>query len=226
MPSVLPPFFISDVLCDLNRHTVVSHALATIRNTSSPPSLFRLALRQIGHVLMTYATASLPSVEISVQTPLTQSPAWVRDPEVPLLIVPILRAGLAWADLALEWLPEAQVFHLGMARNEESLEPFTYYNKLLNHPVALEKAHAFVLDPMLATGGSAIESIKVLKAKGIPEHQITFVCLLASPEGIRALHDALPQVRIITAGIDSYLNEQGYIVPGLGDAGDRTFGTL
>ena len=213
-------------LLNLNHHAVVSHALGRIRNEETPPEMFRLAMRQIGNVLLSYATEHLPRIETSVQTPLESTTVLVRDAQIPLLIVPILRAGLAWADLALEWLPEASVCHLGMARNEETLQPITYYNKLSTNSLAYDKAHVLVLDPMLATGGSAVAAIEVLKSQGVQEEHIIFVCLLASPEGVAHLQSQLPQVRIVTAGIDSHLNEKGYIVPGLGDAGDRTFGTL
>jgi uracil phosphoribosyltransferase len=211
---------------NLNHHAVVSHALASIRDEQTPPSLFRLAMRQIGHVLLSHATEDLPRVEARVKTPLEETTVLVRNAEIPLLIVPILRAGLAWADLALEWLPEASVCHLGMARNEETLEPITYYNKLSTNTLDYAKAHVLVLDPMLATGGSAVAAIDVLKSQGVKEENIQFICLLASPEGVAHLQGHLPLVKIITAGIDSHLNEKGYIVPGLGDAGDRTFGTL
>lgn len=213
-------------LLNLNTHAVVSHALARTRDKNTPPSLFRLAMRQIGQVLLAYATASLPMLETQVETPLTTTTAQVRHPDIPLLIVPILRAGLAWADLALEWLPEASVCHLGMARNEETLEPLTYYNKLSQNEFNYPKAHVFLLDPMLATGGSAIAAIEVLKSHGVAEENIYFVCLLASPEGVNVMQTQAPNVQIITAGVDERLNEKGYIVPGLGDAGDRTFGTL
>jgi uracil phosphoribosyltransferase len=213
-------------LLNLNHHAVVSHALANIRNETTPPALFRLAMRQVGHVLLSHATEHLPCVAVSVKTPLEETTVLVRNAEVPLLIVPILRAGLVWTDLALEWLPEASVFHLGLARNEETLEPMTYYNKFSTHSFDYSKAHVLVLDPMLATGGSAVSAIEVLKAQGVKEAHIHFICLLASPEGVEHLQGHLPQVNIITAAIDSHLNEKGYIVPGLGDAGDRTFGTL
>jgi uracil phosphoribosyltransferase len=220
IPSSLPLFSVLDA------HPVVSHALAIIRAKETPAPGFRQAMRQVGHVLMAEATRTLPTASEQVETPLMPTQVQVRDKRVPILVVPILRAGLVWADLALEWIPEAHLYHLGMARNEETLEPFTYYNKLEQSCFDYHTARVLVLDPMLATGGSAISAIEVLKTLGVQEDYITFVCLIASPEGVEALQKACPRIRVVTAAVDSSLNSQGYIQPGLGDAGDRTFGTL
>jgi uracil phosphoribosyltransferase len=216
----------TDTLIVLDEHPVVSHALATIRCKKTHAPEFRHAMRQVGHVLMAEATRGLPTVPTPIETPLQQTMVQVRDSSIPILIVPILRAGLVWADLALEWLPEAHLYHLGMARNEDTLEPFTYYNKLETSNFNYATARVLVLDPMLATGGSAIASINVLKHLGVTETHITFACLIASPEGINTMKQHCPRVQVIAAALDDHLNEKGYIVPGLGDAGDRTFGTL
>lgn len=216
----------TDTLTVLDEHPVVSHALATIRCKQTEAPAFRHAMRQVGHVLMAEATRNLPTIPMPVETPLKHTIVQVRNASIPILIVPILRAGLVWADLALEWLPEAHLYHLGMARNEDTLEPFTYYNKLETSNFDYATARVLVLDPMLATGGSAIAGINVLKQLGVAEHHITFACLITSPEGIEAMKQHCPQVQVVVAALDECLNEKGYIVPGLGDAGDRTFGTL
>jgi uracil phosphoribosyltransferase len=210
----------------LDAHPVVSHAMAIIRYKETDAPEFRTAMRQVGHVLMAEATKTLPTMAMDIETPLAICEAQVRDPSIPILIVPILRAGLVWADLALEWLPEAHVYHLGMARNEETLLPETYYNKLDQGNFDYAEAKVMVLDPMLATGGSAVGTLEVLKKLGVREENMIFVCLLASPEGLEHMAEHVPDVRIVTATVDEKLNEKGYIVPGLGDAGDRTFGTL
>jgi uracil phosphoribosyltransferase len=210
----------------LDKHPVVSHAMATIRHKETNAEGFRIAMRQVGQVLMSEATKTLPTVPITVETPMQPTTVDVRDPNIPILIVPILRAGLAWSELALDWIPEAHVYHLGMARNEETLQPETYYNKLEGGSFHYNTAKVLVLDPMLATGGSAVGTLQVLKSLGVQEANMTFVCLIASPEGLEYMAEHVPQVRIITAALDEGLNEKGYILPGLGDAGDRTFGTL
>jgi uracil phosphoribosyltransferase len=216
----------TNTLIVLDEHPVVSHALACIRNKTTAAPEFRNAMRQVGHVLMAEATRRLPTVPTPVETPLQTTVVQVRDASIPILIVPILRAGLVWADLALEWLPEAHLYHLGMARNEDTLEPITYYNKLETSNFNYATARVLVLDPMLATGGSSVASIEVLKQLGVTEPHITFACLIASPEGIETMTRHCPAVQIVAAALDECLNEKGYIVPGLGDAGDRTFGTL
>ena len=135
-------------------------------------------------------------------------------------IIPILRAGLSLVDGIMQFIPEAKVGHIGVYRDEETHQPVNYYDNL---PEGIEHAYNLVVDPMLATGGSAIHAINFLKEKGAS--QILFICLIAAPEGIKNLHDAHPDVKIVTASVDEKLNAQAYIVPGLGDAGDRYFGT-
>jgi uracil phosphoribosyltransferase len=165
------------------------------------------------------ATANLATNDTEVTTPLTSmtGQALAR----PIVLVPILRAGLGISEAFLQMLPEASVAHYGMARNEDTLQPEVYLERIPDH---IEEAEVFILDPMLATGGSAIAAIDGLKKRGA--RHLHFVCLVASPEGIKLLEESHPDVPVTTAAIDQGLNENGYIVPGLGDAGDRIFGTL
>ena len=200
-------------------HPLVNDRLSKLRQTDCSSGLFRDHTNKIASFLLASATENLPTHPVEIQTPLETTEA--QQLASPIVLVPILRAGLALLEGFHQHLPEASVAHLGMARNEETLEPETYYK---NFPADLPQAEVFVLDPMLATGGSAISAIDLLKKEGAKN--IHFVCLVASPEGAEALETAHPDVPITTAALDRQLNEKGYILPGLGDAGDRTFGTL
>jgi uracil phosphoribosyltransferase len=200
-------------------HPVVSDALARIRDRDTPNALFRQNLERIGKLLLAEATSDLPTVDGTVETPLTTAPA--RRIAVQPVIVPILRAGLGFVGAAQELLPNADLGFIGIARNEETHEPEPYVNKL---PESLAGRPVIVLDPMLATGGSLIHTIRLLLERDAPA-PITVVCALAAPEGIAALDAADLPIRLFTAAIDSHLNEHAFIVPGLGDAGDRQFGT-
>ena len=200
-------------------HPVCTDALAQIRDRATPNALFRQNLERIGGLLIAEATRSLPTVEGTVETPLTTARA-VRIAVQPV-VVPILRAGLGFVGPAQELLPNADIGFIGMARNETTHQPEPYVNKL---PESLAGRPVIVLDPMLATGGSLIHTCRLLLERGAPE-PITVVCALAAPEGIAALDAAGLSIRLITAAIDDHLNEHAFIVPGLGDAGDRQFGT-
>jgi uracil phosphoribosyltransferase len=164
------------------------------------------------------ATASLPTAEVQAVTPLGAAPG--RRIAERIAIVPILRAGLGMADGLLELIPDAEVWHIGLYRDETTLQPQEYYNKL---PRSCGATLAIVVDPMLATGGSAVRTCEILRAAGIP--RIVFVALIASPQGVACLQQAMPDVSIHVAALDEGLNDMGFIVPGLGDAGDRQFGT-
>jgi uracil phosphoribosyltransferase len=198
---------------------VCTDALAQIRDRATPNALFRQNLERIGGLLIAEATRDLPTVDGTVETPLTTAPA--RRIAVQPVVVPILRAGLGFVGPAQDLLPNADIGFIGMARNESAHQPEPYVNKL---PESLAGRPVIVLDPMLATGGSLLATIRLLLERGAPE-PITVVCALAAPEGIRALDDAGLSVRLVTAAIDDHLNEHAFIVPGLGDAGDRQFGT-
>lgn len=200
-------------------HPVCTDALAQIRDRNTPNALFRQNLERIGGLLIAEATRALPTVDGTVETPLTTAPA--RRIAVQPVVVPILRAGLGFVAPAQALLPNADIGFIGIARNEATHQPEPYVNKL---PESLAGRPVIVLDPMLATGGSLIHTIHLLLERNAPE-PITVVCALAAPEGIAALTAAGLPVRLFTAAIDDHLNDDAFIVPGLGDAGDRQFGT-
>jgi uracil phosphoribosyltransferase len=199
-------------------HPLVLHKLAQLRHRDTPPPEFRTLVHEISQALFYEATRDLRLKSTTVPTPLADTPGHKVAEKVG--IIPVLRAGLGMADAMLDALPEATVWHLGLYRDHATLKPVTYYNKLpADHGLDL----ALVLDPMLATGGSAIAAIDILRKAGVP--RVKFVGLIAAPEGVRALQAAHPDVPAYLGAVDSHLNELGYIVPGLGDAGDRQFGT-
>lgn len=199
-------------------HPVVRHKIASLRSKLTGPAEFRLLVRSLAMLLAHEATADMPSREVEVMTPLGPAPGTVLADTIG--IVPILRAGLGMADGVLDLLTEAEVWHIGLFRDEHTLRPTEYYNKLRSPSrVSL----GIVVDPMLATGGSAVRACEVLKSAGVP--RLKFLALIAAPEGIAKLSEAMPDVAIHVAAIDSGLNSVGFIVPGLGDAGDRQFGT-
>lgn len=201
-----------------SEHPLVKHKLSLMRSVETKPKKFRELIREMAILLCYEATADLATREIEVKTPM--GTAVGQDLADKIGLVPILRAGLGMVDGIWEMMPGAEVWHIGLYRDEETLKPVSYYNKL---PTAPTVQVCLVLDPMLATGGSAIATIDILKRWGA--ERIKFLGLLAAPEGISALQKAHPDVPIHIAQIDSHLNEIGFIVPGLGDAGDRQFGT-
>jgi uracil phosphoribosyltransferase len=200
-------------------HPVVHHKLASLRATTTPPPEFRRLVRSLAVLLAQEATADLSVTPVEVATPLGAAAG--RRLADTVGIVPILRAGLGMADGVLDLLPEAEVWHIGLYRDEHTLLPTEYYNKL---PASSRVSMALVVDPMLATGGSAVRACEVLKAAGIP--RLKFLALIAAPEGVEALSRAMPDVPIHVGVIDERLNDVGFIHPGLGDAGDRQFATL
>ncbi len=204
---------------NLQNHPLVADRLARLRSTNCPPQEFRQHVSDIARLMVLPATANLATNDTEVTTPLTSMTGQVL--ARPIVLVPILRAGLGISEAFLQMLPEATVAHYGMARNEETLQPEVYLERI---PDQIGEAEVFILDPMLATGGSALAAIDGLKKRGA--RHLHFVCLVASPEGIELLKESHPDVPVTTAAIDQGLNEHGYIVPGLGDAGDRIFGTL
>jgi uracil phosphoribosyltransferase len=202
----------------VSTHPLLLHKLGRLRHRDTPPPVFRVMVREIAQVLFYEATEGVPVRPVTVPTPLADCPG--HEIAAKIGIVPVLRAGLGMADAILDAMPEASVWHLGLYRDHTTLKPVTYYNKL---PATPDIDLALVLDPMLATGGSAIEAIRILKAAGVPA--VTFVGLIAAPEGVAALQAEHPDVPMHLAAIDERLNDFGYIVPGLGDAGDRQFAT-
>lgn len=199
-------------------HPLISEELTCLRDPHCPSHEFRQRVRRIASLMVPAVTADLGREGVPCTTPLetTTGEKLAR----PVILVPILRAGLGFLGGFLDLMPQAAVAHIGMARNEETLLPEPYY---LKHPTPLAEADLIVLDPMLATGGSAVHAVNTLVGAGAV--RIRFACLVAAPEGIAALAAAHPQVSVYTAAIDRCLNEKGYILPGLGDAGDRMFGT-
>jgi uracil phosphoribosyltransferase len=209
-------------VCD---HPLLRHYLTILRDCETSVEIFRMAMKRVSQLVLIEASRDLPLSPRSVKTPITETVGQTLSPDVPLLIVPILRAGLVMGEEAAQLLPTARVCHLGLYRDEETYLPVTYYNKLPD-TLSYEKAQIFVTDPMLATGGSAVAAIDLLKKQGVPGENIRFACVIAAPEGIENLVKHHPDIYIFTGVVDERLNEHAYIVPGLGDAGDRMFGTL
>ena len=206
-------------MSDFSKHPLFADRLARLRSQGCPPQEFRKHVTDIAKLLVLPATSELPTREQKITTPIQETTGYLL--ARPVILVPILRAGLAISEGFHQLLPEASIAHYGLARNEETLEPEVYFEKF---PAGLHEAEVFVLDPMLATGGSASAAISGLKENGA--QYLHFVCLVASPEGLERLRGDHPDVRVTCAAIDDGLNEKGYIIPGLGDAGDRIFGTL
>lgn len=200
-------------------HPLIQHKLSILRDKQTSSKEFRDLISEIANLMCYEATRDLPLVDVEVETPIctatTQKLAGKK-----LAVVPILRAGLGMVDGMLALVPAARVGHIGLYRDPDTLMPVEYYCKL---PADIEEREVFVVDPMLATGGSAIDAISQIKKRG-PKH-IKFLGIIGAPEGLKALSEAHPDVDIFLASLDEKLNDHGYIVPGLGDAGDRIFGT-
>ncbi len=201
-------------------HPLVAHKLALLRDKNTHKKIFKELVQELTLFLGMAATQALPTETIQVTTPIETTPALQLQGKKPV-ILPILRAGLGMVEGLLTLMPSAKVGHLGLARNEKTLEPMTYFFKIPHHS---EQRAFFICDPMIATGGSLIQAVNLLKEKGITN--ITVVCLIAAPEGVRKFSSVHPEIHIFTASLDRGLNKDAYIVPGLGDAGDRLFGTL
>ncbi|MFT3992373.1 MAG: uracil phosphoribosyltransferase [Luteolibacter sp.] len=199
-------------------HPLIQEELTRLRHPDCPSQEFRQRLRRVASLMVPSVTADLKTRVVPCPTPLeiTTGHHLVRN----ITLVPVLRAGLGFLDGFFDLIPQASVAHIGMARNEETLLPEPYYMK---HPPALENRDIIVLDPMLATGGSSVEAVRALKAAGATSIRAAF--LVAAPEGVAAMEAAFPDVPIFVAALDRCLNDRGYILPGLGDAGDRLFGT-
>lgn len=202
----------------VSAHPLVAHKLTKLRSIKTEPKKFRELVREIAGLLAYEATADLLTAKMDVQTPLGIAPGAELKEKIGL--VPILRAGLGMVEGIWELMPSAEVWHIGIYRDEKTLKPVQYYNKLPTEP---RVSVCLILDPMLATGGSAVATVDILKNWGVK--RIKFVGLIGAPEGISLMEKHHPDVPIHLAAIDDHLNEIGYIVPGLGDAGDRQFGT-
>ncbi|MFK4731440.1 uracil phosphoribosyltransferase [Agromyces mediolanus] len=203
-------------------HPLITHKLTVLRDRETPSPVFRSLVEELMTLLAYEGTRGVRVAEVEIETPVAVTTG-VRIAEPKPLIVPILRAGLGMLEGMVKLLPSAEVGFLGMARDEETLQPTTYAERL---PDDLSNRQCFVLDPMLATGGSLIAAIDFLLARGATD--VTAICILAAPEGLKAVEEALHgrDVTVVLGAVDERLNEQGFIVPGLGDAGDRLYGTV
>jgi uracil phosphoribosyltransferase len=204
-------------ICD---HPLLKTKIAILRNKETGTNEFRKVVEEVSMMIGYEATKNLETVEVEVETPLEKAMCPVVAGEKPA-IIPILRAGLGMVEGFLNLMPTAKVGHIGLARDEETFEPREYYCKL---PKKIEDRKIFVVDPMLATGGSAIAALDFVKNYGGKD--ITFVCIFAAPEGLEKLAEAHPDIDIVVGNLDRELNEKAYILPGVGDAGDRIFGTI
>jgi len=202
----------------ISTHPLVAHKISKLRSVDTEPRKFRELVREISALLTYEATKDFKLRPVTVETPLTEMTGQVLDDSIGL--IPVLRAGLGMVEGVWELMPSAEVWHIGLYRDERTLKPVEYYNKLPLDPTV---SVCMILDPMLATGGSASATVTLLKKWGAK--RISYLGLLAAPEGVARLHADHPDVPIYLAALDDHLNENGYIVPGLGDAGDRQFGT-
>ena len=200
-------------------HPLIQHKIGLIRRMETGTKDFRQTIGEIAMLICFEATRELPLTEVEIETPICKATAKELKGRK-MAIVPILRAGLGMVDGVLQLIPAAKVGHIGLYRDPETLKPVEYYCKL---PADCAEREVFVVDPMLATGGSSVAAIQMLKDKGCKK--IHFMCIIAAPEGIRAMQEAHPDVDLYIGALDDHLNDHGYIVPGLGDAGDRIFGT-
>ena len=201
-------------------HPLIEHKLAILRDKKTGTKEFRELISEITVFLCYEAMKDVKLHEVEVETPMGITNA-KKINEKEFCFVPILRAGTGMIDGIVKMIPNAKIGHIGLYRNEETLKPVRYYYKM---PKGIEEKRAFIIDPMLATGGSGIDAITLLKEDGVKD--IRFLCIIAAPEGLKAMQEAHPDVQIYCAAVDDHLNDIGYIVPGLGDAGDRIFGTV
>lgn len=201
-------------------HPLIQHKLTFLRDKNTGSKEFRALVSEIATLICYEATRDLPLKEVETETPMTTATTKVIAGRK-LAFVPILRAGLGMVEGVLTLVPAAKVGHIGLYRDHKTLQPVEYYSKL---PADIPERDVIVLDPMLATGGSAVDAIDIIKRSN--PKSIKFMCIIAAPEGIKALTEAHPDVHVYCAAVDEKLNENGYILPGLGDAGDRIFGTL
>jgi uracil phosphoribosyltransferase len=201
-------------------HPLLLHKLSLLRSKDTSTALFRALVEEVGLVLAVEAMSNLKVETVRIDTPLEACDGW-RFASADPVLVPVLRAGLGLLPPFLRLVPTAKVGHIGLARDHQTLQPRAYYR---NFPPAMAARQAYILDPMLATGGSAAEAVRQVMEAGAAD--VTLACVLAAPEGIRHLREIHPGIRIVAGAVDRELNDRGYILPGLGDAGDRMYGTL
>lgn len=200
-------------------HPLIQHKIGVIRRVETGSRDFRAMISEIASLITYEATKDLKLMDVEIETPICKTTVKELAGKK-MAVIPILRAGLGMVEGMLAMIPSAKVGHIGLYRNEETLEPVEYYCKV---PADCSERDVFVVDPMLATGGSSVAAIQMLKDRGVKN--IRFMCIIAAPEGVARMQEAHPDVDIYVGALDEHLNEQGYIVPGLGDAGDRIFGT-
>lgn len=211
------------IVCD---HPLCSENLTVIRDKNTSAEVFRNAVRRLTYLLLYTATSDLETEEVTTVTPIAECKTQVLKRDKKIILAPILRAGLIFSDIASDILPNASIRHIGMYRDENTLKPVWYYDKT---PIMFDEPQntiIFILDPMVATGNSALDCINLFVNKKIPIENIRFISLLAAPEGLEKIRKYYPDIKITTAHIDETLSKTGYIIPGLGDAGDRIFNTL
>ena len=204
---------------------VIFQNLCTMRDKCTDSQGVRLATRKITRVLLYEAAKNLPLVEKEIETPIKTTTFKTIKEDINIIISPILRAGLIFTDEAIDILPQACIRHIGMYRDEKTLKPVWYYNKVPMEAPNPENFYIYITDPMLATGNSLLEAIRLYADKKIPMSNIKCICIMAAPAAIENIQRESPEVEIITAAVDEGINEKGYIVPGMGDAGDRIFNT-
>lgn len=202
-------------------HPLIQHKLTMIRQKDCGTKVFREVVNEISMLMAYEVSRDLPLEDVEIETPLVKTTLKTLAGKK-VAIIPILRAGLGMVDGILELIPAAKIGHVGMYRDHDTLQPVEYFVKL---PSDISERQLFVVDPMLATGGSAVAAIDALLKRGAQPNSIKFCCLVAAPEGVKVLQEAHPEIDIYAAALDERLNENGYILPGLGDAGDRLFGT-
>lgn len=203
----------------LIEHPLIKRDVTILRDAKTTSETFRATLQRVSNILAVEISKNFTLSKLEIETPLEKTVGAKLTDDI--ILVPVLRAGLGMVNGFLQIIPEAKVGHIGLQRDEETLKPIEYYYKV---PKNLETAEVIMLDPMLATGGSASEALKYLKNRGATK--LVFACLVAAPEGIKKIESDHPEIKIFAAALDRQLNSKGYILPGLGDAGDRTFGTL
>ncbi len=218
----------SDIPVNLSicNSSIVEHNISILRDKNTTPEHFRTAVKRISQTLINRAFENVPLTAKKIETPLMETEVNVIDSNAEFIIAPILRAGLIFSEVALDILPHAKVHHIGLYRDEATLKPVSYYNNLPERFLNASGTYVYVFDPMLATGGSAIAAIKLFIDLDIPQENITFISLISAPEGAAKLASNFGNIKMITGAMDSCLNNVGYILPGLGDAGDRTFNTV
>ncbi|XP_004506634.1 uracil phosphoribosyltransferase [Cicer arietinum] len=205
-------------------HPLIKHWVSVLRNEQTPCPIFRNAMAELGRLLMYEASRDwLPTVSGEIQSPLGVASVEFIDPREPVAVIPILRAGLALAEHASSILPATKTYHLGISRNEETLQPTIYLNKLPDK--FAEGSKVFVVDPMLATGGTILAALSLLKERGVSNENIKVISACSSPPALQKLSEQFPGLHVYTGIIDPTVNDKGYIIPGLGDAGDRSYGT-